>query len=114
MGSKTYDRLKFTALVVLPGLSALYFTVAQIWGLPYAEQIVGSAAAVDTFLGLLLSKTSKDFNKQLDAPEFMGHITIVQEIDGQPLQIRMDPKDAVPIFTENKAVQFLVRRETLK
>lgn len=112
MNSKTYDRLKFTALVVLPGLSTLYFAVAQIWGLPYAEQVVGSAAALDTFLGLILRKSSKDYHEQTPVPdaEFMGHLTIMQDVDGQPMQIRVDPKDDYPIFTEGKAVQFMVRR----
>jgi hypothetical protein len=114
MDSRAYDRLKWVALVLLPAVSAAYFGLGQIWHFPFLEEVVGSIAVLDTVLGLLISKSSKDFSKRLDAPEFMGHLTIVQEIDGQPLQIRMDPKDSVPIFTENKTVQFLVRRETLK
>lgn len=120
MGSKTYDRLKFTALVVLPGLSALYYTIAQIWGLPYTEQVMASVAGIDTFLGLVLRKSSKDFQKELEAEQipndtkFMGHLTIVQDVDGQPLQLRMDPKDEYPIFEDGTSAVFTVRRESMK
>lgn len=112
MDNKTYDRLKFTALVVLPGLSALYYTVAQVWGLPYAEQVMASVAGLDTFLGLILRKSSKDYHENAPIPdaEFMGHLTIMQDVDGQPLKIQMDPKDEYPVFTEGRAVQFMVRR----
>lgn len=114
MGSKTYDRMKFIALVVLPALSAAYFTLGQIWNLPYVEQIVGTVTVVDTFLGAILAKSSKDFREQLSNNQFMGHLTIVQDVDGQPLQIRMDPKDDYPVFEDGKTAQFLVRREPLK
>ena len=58
----TYDFLKDTALIYLPALGALYFALAAIWGLPAAEQVVGTITAVDVFLGIVLkiSKTSYD------------------------------------------------------
>ena len=37
---KQYDILKWIAMIVLPAIGAFYFTLANIWGLPYAEQIV--------------------------------------------------------------------------
>jgi hypothetical protein len=114
MDGRVYDHLKWVALVLLPAVSAAYFGLGQIWHFPFMEEVVGSIAVLDTVLGILINKSSKDFGKKLDSPEFMGHLTIIQEMDGQPLQIRMDPKDSVPIFTENRTVQFLVRRETLK
>lgn len=49
-----YDKLKFLAQVLLPALGTLYFALAQIWGLPSAEEVVGTIVAVDTFLGVLL------------------------------------------------------------
>jgi Putative phage holin Dp-1 len=52
--NSTYDRLKFLALVALPALGTLYFAVAGIWGLPWADKIVGTITAVDAFLGALV------------------------------------------------------------
>ena len=54
MTNKTYDILKYIAQVVLPALATLYAALAGIWNFPYGEQIVGTIAAIDTFLGILL------------------------------------------------------------
>ena len=63
MKNKTYDVLKFIAMILLPALGTLYFAVANIWGLPYAEQIVGTISAVDAFLGTLLGVSSSKYKK---------------------------------------------------
>lgn len=60
---KTYDVLKYIALIVLPALGTLYFALASIWGLPYGEQIVGTITAIDTFLGALLQISSNKYNE---------------------------------------------------
>ena len=63
MSNKLYDILKYIAQYVLPGLATLYFALASIWGLPYAEQIVGTITAVDTFLGVILGISTYQYNK---------------------------------------------------
>lgn len=63
INNKTYDILKWTAQYLLPAIATLYFTLAQLWGLPYSEQIVGTITAVDTFLGVLLGISSAEYNK---------------------------------------------------
>ena len=67
MSNTTYDRLKFIAQVVLPALGTLYAALAGIWGLPYAEQIVGTIVAVDTFLGVVLKISTYQYTKSLEA-----------------------------------------------
>lgn len=69
MKSKTYDVLKYIAQIVLPALGTFYFAIAGIWGLPYGEQIVGTIAAVDTFLGALLKLSSDKYYKRLSNGE---------------------------------------------
>ena len=63
MSNKVYDVLKFIAQIVLPALGTLYFALAQIWGLPYGEQIVGTIVAVDAFLGTMLGVSTKSYLK---------------------------------------------------
>jgi TRAP-type uncharacterized transport system fused permease subunit len=63
MSNKVYDILKNITQLVLPGLGTLYFTIAGIWGLPYAEQIVGTITAVVTFLGVILKISTINYNK---------------------------------------------------
>lgn len=65
MSNSTYDKLKFIAQVVLPAAGTLYAALAGIWGLPYAEQIVGTIVAVDTFLGVLLKISTYQYTKSL-------------------------------------------------
>ena len=65
MSNKLYDVLKWIALVFLPAIATLYFALASIWGFPYAEEIVGTITAIDTFLGVLLGISSAQYNKKL-------------------------------------------------
>ena len=51
MSDKVYDVLKWIAQYLLPASATLYFALANIWGFPYAEQVVGTISAIDTFLG---------------------------------------------------------------
>ena len=69
MSNKTYDVLKYIAQIVLPALATLYFALAQIWGLPCAEQIVGTITAVDAFLGAILRLTTIKYEKSLKEAE---------------------------------------------
>lgn len=64
LSNKTYDTLKWIAQILLPALGTLYFALARIWGLPYAEQIVGTIVAIDTFLGVLLGISTAEFNRR--------------------------------------------------
>lgn len=64
MSNKAFDVLRFIAEIVLPALGALYAALAHIWGWPYAEAIVGTIAAVDTFLGALVIGLRKSYNKK--------------------------------------------------
>lgn len=89
-----YDRLKYIALVVLPALGALYFGIGQIWGLPKIEEVVGTIAVIDTFLGVVLRKSNQTYRNS-DA-RFDGSIhkmvdegTPVYSIDveGDPLEV---------------------------
>lgn len=64
--NKTYDVLKWIAQVVLPALGTLYSVLAGIWGFPYAEQVVGTIVAIDTFLGVLLGVSTSNYNKMVN------------------------------------------------
>lgn len=62
MTNKMYDILKWIAQILLPAIGTLYFALATIWNLPYAEQIVGTITAIDCFLGALLGISTKKYN----------------------------------------------------
>lgn len=65
LSNKVYDVLKWVALYLLPGLSALYFACSTIWGLPYGKEVVGTLAAITAFIATLLGISTSAYN-QLD------------------------------------------------
>lgn len=65
MSNKTYDILKYIALIVLPAIGTAYFGLAQIWGLPFGEEIVGTITVIDTLLGALLKISTDEYNKEV-------------------------------------------------
>lgn len=66
MSNKIYDTLKYIAQVILPAAGTLYFALTGIWGFPYGEAVVGTIAAVDTFLGVALGISTAQYNKGID------------------------------------------------
>jgi hypothetical protein len=64
MTDRMYDVLKWVAQILLPAVATLYFAIAQIWGLPYGEEIVGTITAIDAFLGALLGISTYQYNKR--------------------------------------------------
>lgn len=66
MSNKTYDRLKYIALIFIPALEALILTVGKIWGLPYYAEIGATVAALGVFLGALLNVSSVKYYKKLE------------------------------------------------
>jgi hypothetical protein len=72
MDNKTYDILKYIAQIVLPAIGTLYFALAQIWGLPYGEEIVGTITAVDAFLGALLQISTNQYYDQINLDRSEG------------------------------------------
>lgn len=59
---KVYDVFKYIALIFLPALATLWFTVAKIWGLPYIAEITGTLVAIDTFIGALIGISNIQYN----------------------------------------------------
>lgn len=66
MNNKTYDILKYIAQIVIPAIGVLWFTVAQIWNIPYGQEILGTITAVDCFLGAILGISTMAYNKKLE------------------------------------------------
>lgn len=61
--NKVYDVLKWITQYLLPAVGTLYFAIASIWGMPNAEEIVGTITAVDAFMGVILGISTAKYNK---------------------------------------------------
>lgn len=62
ISDKAYNELKRTVQYILPALGTLYFTLAQIWGFPNGEQVMGSIASVTLFAAVFLGLSNKAYN----------------------------------------------------
>ena len=107
---RAYSTIKKIVQVVLPACSSLYFGLAAIWGLPYAEQVVGTLAVIATFLGICLGISSSQYDKSGAA--FDGKVVVSTtgngkklyslELDGDPenlqdkrrVSFRVEPTDS--------------------
>lgn len=70
---KTYNILADLARIVLPALATFYLAFADIWHLPYGEQVSATIMAVCALLGAFLKISS---NKYFDA----GTITFINAL----------------------------------
>ena len=62
LSNRAYDILNWVALTTLPALGTLYFAMASIWGLPGAEKVLGSLAALSTFIGALIKVSNRTYH----------------------------------------------------
>lgn len=62
MSNSTFNALRWIAQYLLPGLGTLYFAIAQIWELPYGEQVLGTISALTIFLGGILGVSRAQYN----------------------------------------------------
>lgn len=102
---KLYNVLKFLALVALPAAATLYFTLAGLWGLPAAEQVIGTITAFDTFLGVILHISSVSYNSStsqgtINVHETADKKTFSLDFDGDPVAA-IEGKDRV-VFKVNQ------------
>lgn len=94
ISKKLYDPLKFIAQIGLPALGTLYFTLAGIWGLPAAEEVVGTIVALDAFLGVMLQLSSlayansdEQYDGTIDVVDTESKTSFVMNLDGDPNDI---------------------------
>ena len=100
----SYEVAKRFVQIILPAFSALYFGLANIWGLPAAEQVVGTIAVVTTFLGVCLGISTHQYNESGAA--YDGRMVIEETEDKKMFSMELDED---PETLENKdSVRFKV------
>ena len=92
LSNSVYDKLKKTTQLVLPALATLYSGLAIIWNFPAGEEVVGSIALLNTFFGVVLGASSKNYvDNQKD-----GDIVITRTAEGKKrfsLELDGDPEE---------------------
>ena len=64
LNDKVYNTLKWIVMILLPAIGTLYFALAEIWGFPCVEQVLGTITAISTFLGAMIGVSSSQYNKK--------------------------------------------------
>ena len=108
LSDRAYNWLKRLVQIIFPACASLYFGLAQIWGLPAAEKVLGTIAVLTTFLGVGLGVNSKKYYKS-DAAYDGNLVTVAHGDDSltYSLELNGDPND----LKDKKAISFRVTNE---
>lgn len=93
MGDKKYDFIKQLVQLWIPAISSAYFGLAAIWGLPGADEIVGTLAILATFLGVTLRISTNQY--QASGLAHDGTISVLPTESGSTIALNVAPSDLV-------------------
>lgn len=66
MSNKTYDTLKFIALLIAP-IVTFVASLVDIWGIPHGTEIVATLAAIDVLVGAVVAIAKAIYDKNKEA-----------------------------------------------
>ena len=66
LSDKVYDVLVWIALVALDAVGVCYKAIAEIWHLPFGNEILGTCAALSLCLGILLGVSKAQYKKNTE------------------------------------------------
>lgn len=76
MTNKTYDALKYVALIIVPALATFANAVGVVWGIPHTNDAAMTITAFGVFLGAVLGVSSKNYE-----PETHGNLVVTKNDD---------------------------------
>lgn len=94
--NKVYDVAKDINLTILPGIGALYYALSGVWGLPKADEVVATIAALVTFIGLIIKLGDRSYNNsdaKFDGDLYVGPQTN-RFVYNEPLEV-LEQKDSI-------------------
>ncbi len=88
LSNRAYDILKTVASVILPAIGALYFALAAIWGLPRPNDVVGTIAAINVFIGAVVGLSTRSYNKS--DTKYDGTMDVEETLSGKKFNLVFD------------------------
>lgn len=76
MTNKTYDILKYVALLIMPALATFVNGVGIVWGIPHTNEVTATITALGVFIGAALGVSSKNYE-----PETHGNLVVTKHDD---------------------------------
>lgn len=68
--NRTYDTLKYIALIALPALQVFWLTIGKIWNIAYTVEIGATIGAVALLLGTLLGVSTSNYRATKEQDTF--------------------------------------------
>lgn len=68
--NRTYDVLKYVALIALPAIQVFWLTIGKIWDLSYTVEIGATIGAVALLLGTLLGVSTSNYRAEKKQDNF--------------------------------------------
>ena len=59
--NKVYDILKWVALVALDAVGYFYQEIAEVWSLPFGNEVLKTCVSLSIFLGALIGVSSAKY-----------------------------------------------------
>lgn len=81
--SKIYDVLKYLALIGFNAVGVFYKAVAEIWNLPYGNQVALTCSALALFVGTLIGISSYKYNNVEIETDYSADEELLTERDDE-------------------------------
>lgn len=81
--SKLYDALKWIALVALDALGVAYESLANVWNLPYGDEIMKTCTILSILIGALIGVSSHKYNSQEPDTDTTEYDALLTERDDE-------------------------------
>lgn len=101
LNDRVYNFLKWFTTIVLPAFGAFYWGLADTWGLPNADQVVGTITLVVTFLGVLLGLSTRAYNNTQASPG----VPPSESYDGEIMVDPMNPTEGTYVALDSSALE---------
>ena len=92
LDSKTYDILKYIALIALPAIQVFWLTIGKIWSLGYTVEIGATIGAVALLLGTLLRVSTNNYLAEKEQDNY--NFDEIDMFDYDEVEEYEDEKDA--------------------
>lgn len=113
MSDKMYNGAKKLVQIYLPAISALYFGLANIWGFPSPDKVVGSIAILTTFIGVCIGISNKTYEAMGGGN--VGTIVVTEKLDGgRSFSLEVNDETGLDHLETMDSVSFKVDKEVVK
>lgn len=111
LSTKAYDFGKRLVQIYLPAISALYFGLASIWGLPEPGKVTGTIACIQVFLGVCLGISTKTY--QAMGGGTVGTINVIEDPDRGTKTFELDLSAQPEAIENSSSVTFDIAKTKL-